>query len=553
MLITTTLILGVLIFSVLVTGGQNIKMGSISLRFEGFTNLAIEFLLSLFLLMVLFKKRIRQRLNEFRRGFSALGKNERAAFLMLFLIFLYFWWWGFSYPTTIGGDGIGYYSYLRSIVMDGDLRFGNEFEKLNGAKFGFLLPANRTAMGYWSNPFSIGPAILWSPFFLLAFAISWLANSLGAHLPLDGYSPLFVLFTAAGTKIYGFLGLWFIYRGLRLFYKRSISFLSTVLILIATPVAFYLPFEPFMSHMHSLFSISAMVYYLLSNLGRRIRTTRVWIILGGLTGLIGLSRWQDLTFAFIPLTFLFLNQSALVNDKVAGLKKSAYLAGIYLLSLFAVVLPQLLVFKILYGFWVGVPQGNGFVTLTPTHLWDILFSPFHGLFQWHPILFISLIGLIWGSMKRQRLMAALLIAFLIQWFFNASLPQWWAGDSFGMRRLINCTLPFAFGLAFLIGMPGRKEMSGKVLVGLCGCLSIINLLAIKGYITGLVPHESSFSFIRILGTLVSLIKDNFFGGQFKNLLLIAMLAGGITFAKRSFFRGHQYLDALKSTAANPRT
>src|SRR5688500_3190536 len=59
-------------------------------------------------------------------------------------------------------DSPGYFAYIRSLVFDGDLDFRNEWEHW-GLK---ALPT--TATGRMANPYPIGPALLWAPFFLVA-------------------------------------------------------------------------------------------------------------------------------------------------------------------------------------------------------------------------------------------------------------------------------------------------------------------------------------------------------------------------------------------------
>jgi hypothetical protein len=56
----------------------------------------------------------------------------------------------------------GYYEYLRSLAFDGDLDFTNE-----RVTWGLPLPA-KTPTGLRDNPYAVGCAVFWSPFFALA-------------------------------------------------------------------------------------------------------------------------------------------------------------------------------------------------------------------------------------------------------------------------------------------------------------------------------------------------------------------------------------------------
>lgn len=534
-LTTITLIM---IVAVLFSGGFKIKCGFLTLSLRKFTNPLIEFLVSSFLLILLFRKRINRLVASIKR-FAFSEERDTIPLLIFFLLFLYFWWWGYSYPVKIDGDGIGYYSYLRSVIMDGNLRFEDEFEKFESGRYGLPEPWEKTSTGYVPNPYSIGPAILWAPFFLIALLISYFINFLGGNILIDGYSQVFVLFVSAGTKIYGFLGMFFIYKSIRPFFRKSISTLSTLFIWLSTPLTYYFSFEPFMSHMHSLFCISLMFYFLLKNLEKE--SFRKWILLGILNGFIGLSRWQDLTFSLLPLMLLLI-KSVSIPKIISNLIRNSKYILLYLLFLSLTFLPQIGVFKIIYGFWFGVPQGKEFVSFVPSHLLEVLFSPLHGLLQWHPILIFALIGLIWGSTEKlnfslnindiQKINIVLFTGFLLQWLFNSALWQWWGGHSFGMRRLINCSLFFAFGLAFLIRKVWQKRILKSIFLILFSLLSFINLLIIKGYIFQMVPHEEPFTYFDMIKVAFPLIKDNFFGYQINNFIAIIFFVGWFLYLKK---------------------
>jgi hypothetical protein len=51
----------------------------------------------------------------------------------------------------------------------------------------------------------------------------------------------------------------------------------------------------------------------------------------------------------------------------------------------------------------------------------------------------------------------LLGAFVVQVWVNASIHDWWGGDSFGQRRLLSSLPLFAMGLAFLLERVRRRS------------------------------------------------------------------------------------------------
>src|SRR5882672_3512468 len=116
----------------------------------------------------------------------------------------------------VHGDGVGYYAYARAPLIQHNLRFEEDwrhanlyFSQTRTLSNGQLRPDQYTETGYVSNLFSIGPALLWTPFLLAAHLTVLLADALGAHIPADGFSSPYLLAMALGTAFYGFLGLLF--------------------------------------------------------------------------------------------------------------------------------------------------------------------------------------------------------------------------------------------------------------------------------------------------------------------------------------------------------
>ncbi len=512
--LSLTLLTFFLLAVVIISGGFRIKFGFVRISMRGIANLSIAFFIFSFLLTLFFYKRI----ERFIRALSKIIYTEKGYylhFLIILTIFLYFWWWGYSFPVRVDGDGVGYYSYLRSFIMDGDLRFGNEFKELESDKYG-IPSQDTTSTGYVSNPYSIGPAILWFPFFFVAYIVAFISNIFGGNIPMDGYSSIFVIFVSAGTKLYAFLGMFFLWKSLKLYYDKAESFFSTFFIVLATPITYYLTFEPFMSQAHSFFCVSIMIYYMLKNI--EIESFKKWFILGVLNGLAFLTRWQDATFSILPLILLIVK--FISHRGFLEIKKYFGLAFLYVFTFILTISPQLIVFELIYGFWFGIPQGRDFALGTPKYLLEILFSPLHGLLNWHPILFLSFAGVLWRIVKKDIIHSVLLFGFIIQWFFNSTISQWWGGHSFGMRRLINCTPVYAFGLASIFYLLRKNSFLRYLVILICLFLSAINIFAIKGYIFQVIPHEEPLSFLEILKVILPVIKNQFLGNQIKNLISV---------------------------------
>src|SRR5438132_11586923 len=111
----------------------------------------------------------------------------------------------------VHGDGLGYYAYARAPLIQHNLRFEEDwrhanlyFSQARTLPSGQLNLNEYTETGYVSNLFTIGPAILWTPFLLAAHTFVLVANALGAHILANGFSAPYLLAMAHGTATYGF-------------------------------------------------------------------------------------------------------------------------------------------------------------------------------------------------------------------------------------------------------------------------------------------------------------------------------------------------------------
>src|SRR5215207_4519089 len=155
----------------------------------------------------------------------------------------------------IGSDGVAYYVYARSLVIDHDLDFTNEFTYFQLKPAAFV----RTATGYIGNKYAIGPALLWMPFFLVAHAIALAARVFGWNVAADGYSYLYQSAISIGSIVYGALGFWLAYVCTRRMFSQIAALMAVGLLWLASNSFYYMAFEPSMSHMVSLFSVALLL------------------------------------------------------------------------------------------------------------------------------------------------------------------------------------------------------------------------------------------------------------------------------------------------------
>src|SRR5713101_2305183 len=232
------------------------------------------------------------------------GGRSPARFVRIFLVLFLL-----SLPLVnplVHGDGVGYYAYARAPLIQHNLRFEEDwrhanlyFSQARTLPNGQLNPSEYTETGYVGNLFSIGPAMLWIPFLLAAHAIVLCANTVGAHIPANGFSTPYILAMALGTAIYGFLGLLFSYYLARKYVEERWAFLSTLAIWGATSLPVYMYFNPAWSHAHSAFAVALFLRYW--DRTRDCHSFLQWNLLGFLAGLMVDVYFPNGVFLLLPL------------------------------------------------------------------------------------------------------------------------------------------------------------------------------------------------------------------------------------------------------------
>jgi len=345
------------------------------------------------------------------------------------------------------GDALHHYVQLRSLVFDRDLQFQNEYMRMYGierpdpeTRWIFI---DLTETGHVRNVMPVGPALLWAPAFLLTTLAVWIANLFGAAYPLDGYGRLFqVTAGLTGTAAAG-LGVWLSYRGCNALFAARWSAWASLTLWLSSSAVYYSVISPTYSHAASLLATSA--FWLVFVKTRSQPTLARYVTLGALIGAAALMRWQDAVLSFVVMVDLLwrLRQGIPWGRAIGWGVSSAAMAAI-------VFTPQFLVWQTLYGRVLAIPQGSGFMQWSQPALIAVLFSTWRGLLTWTPIVAVALAGFV-PLFKRDALVAsAALVFFVISWYVNAAVADWWAGEAFGSRRFISCFPVFALGLAALL-------------------------------------------------------------------------------------------------------
>lgn len=335
-------------------------------------------------------------------------------------------------------DGWYYYHWVRSLVIDGDLDLENEYREV-GNWYGFGV----TRTGRRHNPFGIGPALVWTPGFVVGHVLEGLGSeppSKPAGMsPIEQASTLFTSFLAAVGAF------WLAFDLSSRLVRPKSAWLGTALAFVGGPLVWYAVWSPSMPHALEAFFGSAFLWALLPF---RRRTTREALVLGVIGGGMVLIRPQ-----LAPLLLLLLGESIVLTLRAVPGAAARATAGRGLLTLLvsvAVFSPQLWVWKLTYGGALVVPQGSEFLRFGASEWIATLFSSRNGLFTTTPLLWFVLPGfaLLLGRDRATGVTA--LAVFAMQAWINGAAWDWWGGGAFGGRRFCATFPLWALGLALVV-------------------------------------------------------------------------------------------------------
>jgi hypothetical protein len=377
-----------------------------------------------------------------------------------------------AFKPVVENDGIGYFAYLHSVVVDRDLDLADEYQAaaVDGIPVWPGLVHSTTSTGRTADFFPVGPALMASPAYLLALAV----RPSGAP---QWHAPFSTAITLA-SLLYGLLALVLSFLLARSVIGRREALVATLAMAGATPFVYYLLYEPSYSHTFSAFMVAAFVLAWWQ--GRDGRTTAGWLLLGLLGGLLAVTRFQD---------------GPLVAIALLDLPRARWRVLLLLPGVLLGFAPQLATDQYLFGSWLPVRPAGQDLQLLPGHYWEVLFSSWHGLFTWSPVLLAAVAGLV--LLPDRRLKAAFAYALLVETLINGAAPDWWAGFSFGMRRFLDLTPFFVLGLAAVgARLPSRVSWSAASLLTAWNLLLVANFTYIirtdrdpgyLGLIAGQVP------------------------------------------------------------------
>ena len=390
-----------------------------------------------------------------------------------------------SEPIVQGIDDTMYYIWARSLIIDRDLDFRNDLEISNTVdenakknQLSSITKKNLIANKYW-----IGWAIMNAPVIYLTF-IS--IKSIG--IEANGYEHIFFINIMIFQLCLFLTSLLLSYKILNRFYSAKVSYCAVILTWLCSPLIYYQTARFSMVH-NQLYLLTVAIIYLSFKIIDRKAKLNTWLLLGLYSGILIVTRSTSIVYLTFT-SFVLLNY---INTKDIDLQARIRNLSIYVTLLIIPILIQLVAWKTIYGSYIYYSyQGESFDFSSP-NLWGVLFSNFHGLFNWHPIALIGLIGFIFHCIK-ERSGLSFCISIVSISYINASWWSYWFGSSFGNRAFEGIFLFIMLGVAYLITYALKSERMKYIFTFISLILITWNTQLLIGWFVQSYERESPVTY-----------------------------------------------------------
>lgn len=352
----------------------------------------------------------------------------------------------FLAPRYIRPDSVGVYSWIRSIAVDGDLSFLDEWAGFRMITDGYTEFKELTPVGALANHWWPGAAILSSPAYLVSHLAS--LGLPGPWFPDDGFFGLDLFTLSWCSVLFAALAAilaWLAIAEIDPQDRPGLAALALLLTWLGTPLFWYAFRMPLGTHAAGAVMVGAFTLLVIRVLRRRATSG---YLLGLALGLCALVRLQHAVLAFVLLWAGLRTKQPrrFWISALAGVSIPAMIQGLGWWAIYGVPLGPLV---------RGALGGSTWRPFQAFRVLPVLASPWHGLLSWSPVFALCFGG--WMLLALARRPAAddsrrsvgvmLLLIFVLELVANSTLDRyWWGGLSFGPRRFVDLAAPAAVGL-----------------------------------------------------------------------------------------------------------
>ncbi len=387
-------------------------------------------------------------------------------------------------PMLQGWDDSFYYFWLPSVVIDGDVDFSNQLEQCRSIDASMRAQAStlpRTPTGLLENKYPPGWALANLPFFLVAHALAPPGST--------GFEPIYEIAVWFGQLLYAGGGLWLAVRLAARYFPTPVATCAVLVVWLASPLIYYQSTRLSMSH-SQVFTLAVAVFALALRIRDPDARARHWLLLGFCAALLVVTRNVAAVYLLAPAWL------------VARQLRSFRSAGWLLAGAAPPVAVQLAAWKSLYGSWLVYSYGGERFDFTHLHLGEILFSPLHGWFYWHPLLLPAIAAFGWWAWRRlegRGWLASLAVVTVL----NAAWPTWWLGSSFGHRGFEVPVFFAMLGFATLLHAATARPLLRRALLAVAAGAIVWNVALFALFLTQRIPRQDPVTYADAARALAS--------------------------------------------------
>ena len=403
-------------------------------------------------------------------------------------------------------DDYDYYSHAKTIALDFDFDYQNQFSQYIDARF--YKNDKPAPIGF------VGSGLLASPFVFIGNIFDKLFN-------VDSFVNYKILFYSFSSVFYLFTSFYFLIK-IKNIISPKFKNIHLLILLLGSGISYY-AFERFsMTHVYEVFTITMISYFTLKPVIKNSTEEKLNIFYITFFMFLGFNvRWVNYFILILPF---FLTRYLNIKNKEIYKNKLFY----YFLICFLFL--TLYINKLIYGVWTLNPNFVYSSGITDTginllfnipHLiksfFIIIFSQEFGIFYFSPIIFAGFFIAIYEALKgHKKIFNFVGLAIFLQVFSIVILWQS-TSSSYGFRYL-NCLIPVSI-IMFLhfyenIKIKKYKEVISRTII----FFSIFSIFSTLFFETTLMTQLSLEEQMNSFGKLVRYTEPEYLKGYLLSFL-----------------------------------
>lgn len=383
----------------------------------------------------------------------------------------------------VDGDGSGYYAYLTAVLIHKTTDFKPVLEaEKQRHSLDYMAHYFHSVGDVLINKFYMGTALMLLPFFLLAMLFSWIAG-----MPVDGYNIIFQYAVALSGATWLAIGLLATKRLLLLYQiEKPAAVISIITIALGTNLFHYAFLQPSHSHVYSFTAIALFLLY--SRLFFLRLVPKHFALSMLFYGLVILIRPSN-GIVILALPFIAGSKELFFNAFRFLIAKPRLLVRGLLLAMAIVGLQLIYNLHLTGKLFLWSYQNEGFNFASPAFL-SFLFSFRKGFFVYTPLMLISFFGLVVLWRRSNWAAISFLAFFLMLVYILSSWWNWFYGDSFGMRPMVDFYALFAIPMALLLEYVLQKKVLTFIVFPVLLSVMALNLFQTWQYKAGIIHPDA---------------------------------------------------------------